>query len=149
MAYLARVKSWNNKNGDIFSANVLTRTLPLSGHLDFRDSLVTSLVLSPCAFHPSSPQRVAWISSGYFESLLLPQLLRGENDSKQSDVFQATQRAENVKSIVHFPCNSVFEIKLNAFSIIRCLVSLWQKLLSSFPNIFWKQLMSQVTNLIV
>ena len=33
---------------------------------------------------------VAWISSDYFESLLLPQLLRGENDSKQSDEFQAT-----------------------------------------------------------
>ena len=31
---------------------------------------------------------VAWISSDYFESLLLPQL-RGENDSKQSDEFQA------------------------------------------------------------
>ena len=33
---------------------------------------------------------IAWISSDYFESLLLPQLLRGENDSKQSDEFQAT-----------------------------------------------------------
>ena len=33
---------------------------------------------------------VAWISSAYFESLLLPQLLRGENDSKQSDEFQAS-----------------------------------------------------------
>ena len=33
---------------------------------------------------------VAWISSDYFESLLLPQLLRGEKDSKQSDEFQAT-----------------------------------------------------------
>ena len=31
-------------------------------------------------------QSVAWISSDYFESLLLPQL-RGENDSKQSDEF--------------------------------------------------------------
>ena len=31
-----------------------------------------------------------WILSAYFESLLLPQLLRGENDSKQSDEFQAT-----------------------------------------------------------
>ena len=29
---------------------------------------------------------LAWISSDYFESLLLPQ---GENDSKQSDEFQA------------------------------------------------------------
>ena len=29
-------------------------------------------------------------SSDYFKSLLLPQLLRGENDSKQSDEFQAT-----------------------------------------------------------
>ena len=33
---------------------------------------------------------LAWISSDYFESSLLPQLLRGENDSKQSDEFQAT-----------------------------------------------------------
>ena len=33
---------------------------------------------------------LAWISSDYFESLLLPQLLRGENDSKQSDEFQAS-----------------------------------------------------------
>ena len=32
---------------------------------------------------------LAWISSDYFESLLLPQLLRGENDSKQSDEIQA------------------------------------------------------------
>ena len=33
---------------------------------------------------------VAWISSAYFESLLVPQLLRGEeNDSKQSDEIQA------------------------------------------------------------
>jgi len=32
---------------------------------------------------------VAWISLAYFESLLLPQLLRGENDSKQSDEIQA------------------------------------------------------------
>ena len=29
---------------------------------------------------------IAWISSDYFESLLLP----GENDSKQSDEFQAS-----------------------------------------------------------
>ena len=36
--------------------------------------------------------RLAWISSDYFESLLLPQLLRGENDSKQSDEFQARGR---------------------------------------------------------
>ena len=35
---------------------------------------------------------VAWISSDYFESLLLPQL-RGENDSKQSDEFQAKGEA--------------------------------------------------------
>ena len=33
---------------------------------------------------------LAWISSDYFESLLLPQLLRGENDSKQSDEFQVS-----------------------------------------------------------
>ena len=32
---------------------------------------------------------LAWIPSDYFESLSLPQLLRGENDSKQSDEFQA------------------------------------------------------------
>ena len=32
---------------------------------------------------------IAWISSDYFESFLLPQLLRGENDAKQSDEFQA------------------------------------------------------------
>ena len=32
---------------------------------------------------------LAWISSDYFESLILPQLLRGENDSKQSDDIQA------------------------------------------------------------
>ena len=32
-------------------------------------------------------QMLAWISSDYFESLLL----RGENDSKQSDEFQATK----------------------------------------------------------
>ena len=37
-----------------------------------------------------SPQLLAWISSDYFELLLLPQM-RGENDSKQSDEIQATQ----------------------------------------------------------
>ena len=34
---------------------------------------------------------LAWISSDYFESLLLAQL-RGENDSKQSDEIQATPK---------------------------------------------------------
>ena len=38
---------------------------------------------------------LAWISSDYFESLLLPQLLRGENDSKQSDEFQAKGTLQN------------------------------------------------------
>ena len=40
------------------------------------------------AFH--STKTLAWISSDYFESLLLPPL-RGENDSKQLDEFQATK----------------------------------------------------------
>ena len=40
---------------------------------------------------------VSWISSDYFESLLLPQLLRGENDSKQSDEIQATHYPPIVK----------------------------------------------------
>ena len=31
---------------------------------------------------------VTWISPDYFESLLLPQLLRAENDAKQSDEIQ-------------------------------------------------------------
>ena len=39
-----------------------------------------------------SETRLAWISSDYFESLLLPQLLKGENDSNQSDEFQAKTR---------------------------------------------------------
>ena len=39
--------------------------------------------------------QVAWISSDYFESLLLPQLLRGENDLKQSDEFQASSQVFN------------------------------------------------------
>ena len=34
--------------------------------------------------------QLAWISSDYFKSLLLPKLLRGENDLEQSDEFQAT-----------------------------------------------------------
>ena len=38
---------------------------------------------------------IAWISSDYFESLLLPQLLRGENDSKESDEFQANLPIES------------------------------------------------------
>ena len=37
-------------------------------------------------------EKVAWNSSDYFESLLHPQLLRGENDSKQSDEFQANEK---------------------------------------------------------
>ena len=38
-----------------------------------------------------SEEGLAWISSDYFESLSLPQLLRGENDSKQSDEVQAKE----------------------------------------------------------
>ena len=41
-----------------------------------------------------SGKKLAWISSDYFESLLLPQLLRGEHDSKQSDEFQARKKPE-------------------------------------------------------
>ena len=43
---------------------------------------------------------VAWISSDYFESLLLPQLLRGENDSKQSDEFQAKTMVVVTRNLV-------------------------------------------------
>ena len=39
--------------------------------------------------------RVAWISSDYFESLLLPQL-RGENDSKHSEEIQTSVRVIGV-----------------------------------------------------
>ena len=44
-----------------------------------------------------SPKSLAWISSDYFESLVLPQL-RGENDSKQSDEFQATKSSLSAKN---------------------------------------------------
>ena len=50
-------------------------------------------------------QDLAWISSDYFESLLLPQLLRGENDSKQSDEFQAMQ---DLVSQIYVPSMSFF-----------------------------------------
>ena len=43
----------------------------------------------PLKIEDKAGRTVAWISSDYFESLLLPQLLRGENDSKQSDEIQA------------------------------------------------------------
>ena len=46
-------------------------------------------------------ERLAWISSDYFESLLLPRLLRGENDSKQSDEIRANARS--VSSIGRAP----------------------------------------------
>ena len=42
--------------------------------------------------------RVAWISSDYFESSLLPQL-REENDSKHSDEIQASVRVIGVNFI--------------------------------------------------
>ena len=44
-------------------------------------------------FYIQGGKKVAWMSSDFFESLLLPQLLRGENDSKQSDEFQASKKA--------------------------------------------------------
>ena len=47
--------------------------------------------MTPIAIVFSKENKVAWISSDYFESLLLPQLLREENDSKQSDEFQARE----------------------------------------------------------
>ena len=37
--------------------------------------------------------------SDYFESLLVPQLLRGENDSKQSDEFRATGSRHLLKTV--------------------------------------------------
>ena len=43
-----------------------------------------------CGTYLGSRCHVAWISFDYLESLLLPQLLRGENDSKQSDEIQAS-----------------------------------------------------------
>ena len=45
-------------------------------------------------FRSDRSDHIAWISSDYFESLLLPQLLRGENDSKQSDEFQASDHSD-------------------------------------------------------
>ena len=42
-----------------------------------------------CGTYLGSRCYAAWNSSDYFESLLLPQLLRGENDSKQSDEILA------------------------------------------------------------
>ena len=54
---------------------------------------------------------LAWISSDYFESLLLPQLLRGENDSKQSDEFQAIDRLVwfliICKAMCHFQARAI------------------------------------------
>ena len=50
------------------------------------------------AFFSWPKASVAWISSDYFESLLLPQLLRGENDSKQPDEFQAKASAKRTRS---------------------------------------------------
>ena len=49
---------------------------------------------------PKGSHLGARISSDYFESLLLPQLLRGEKGSKQSDEFQArrTKGYDDLKS---------------------------------------------------
>ena len=51
-----------------------------------------SLAPYSCCTYLGSRCHVAWISCNYFESLLLPQLLRGENDSKQSDEIQASYK---------------------------------------------------------
>ena len=45
---------------------------------------------------------VAWISSDYFESLLQPQLLRGENKSKQSEEIQARDNGHWIQNIFVF-----------------------------------------------
>ena len=60
----------------IYEKLVLSSQPPLSGHL---------LVFQGWPISGS----LNFIRLRYFESLLLPQLLRGENESKQSDEFQA------------------------------------------------------------
>ena len=65
-----------------------------------------------------SPTNIAWISSDYFESLLLPQLLRGENDSKQSDEFQATTNTANGHILKSLPVDVFY----NFTPLIRPLI---------------------------
>ena len=65
-----------------------------------------------------SPTNIAWISSNYFESLLLPQLLRGENDWKQSDEFQATTNTANGHILKSLPVDVFY----NFTPLIRPLI---------------------------
>ena len=70
---------------------------------------------------------IAWISSDYFESLLLP--LRGENDWKQSDEIQAVlcsviQRCSShdywiILCIAHWNCISVSVLQLFKYVILK------------------------------
>ena len=69
---------------------------------------------------------VAWISSDYFESLLLPQL-RGENDSKQSDEFQAIvvvqRRLRNVpKTVIHVQNSLCYFANLTCLNLLLFLL---------------------------
>ena len=60
---------------------------------------VNTLKKVPLKIEGKAGRAVASISSDYFESLLLPQLLRGENDSKQSDEIQARSDSYIIKRI--------------------------------------------------
>ena len=82
--------------------------------------------------------KLAWISSDYLESLLLPQQRRcwqGENDSKQSDEIQAilklalTQNIQESRGITcPFPVSSLTRVK-------TCLISMWRWTYQQLANI--------------
>ena len=82
--------------------------------------------------------KLAWISSDYFESLLLPQQRRcwkGENDWKQSDEIQVilklalTQNIQESRGITcPFPVSSLTRVK-------TCLISMWRWTYQQLANI--------------
>ena len=56
----------------------------------------------PLKIEGKAGRTVAWISSDCFESLLLPQLLRAENDSKQSDEIRLGRPGLHSKTLPEF-----------------------------------------------
>ena len=105
----------------IYEKLVLSSQPPLSSHL---------LVFQ------GWPIVVAWISSDYFKLLLLPQLLRGENDLKQSDEFQAKLVEVQVYLISFYQGGTIVE---NFIELLVKMSRKWKEKIGSSLEHVWRE----------
>ena len=103
----------------IYEKLVLSSQPPLSGHL---------LVFQGWP--------ITWISSGYFELLLLPRLLRGENDSKQLDEFQAKLVEVQVYLISFYLGGTIVE---NFIELLVKMSRKWKEKIGSSLEHVWRE----------